>query len=71
MEEPSALQTDRPPNGSKRARRAAYVVAIVRAFDNIDLDQIQDTFGWTHTEMEQVLTDINTLTEELKLLEAV
>ena len=71
MERQPALRTDRPPNGSRRARRAAYVMAIVRAFDNIEIDQIEDTLGWTSTEMRQVLNDIGTLSKELKLFETV
>ena len=64
---PSSIEADRPPNGSLRARRAAFVVALVRAYGDIELDQIRDTLGWSPAEMNQVLADITTISRELDL----
>ena len=62
------LITDRPPDGSVRARRVAYFVALIRSYPDITRDELQETLGWSDEEMEQLLADFRVLSTELSSL---
>ena len=66
----SMVTTGRPANGSLRARRVAYFVALIRSFPDITRDELQETLGWSDEEMGQLLADFRILSEELSTLGA-
>lgn len=71
MDHVTGITTDgRPPNGSIRARRVAYFVALIRSYPEVTRDELQETLGWSDEEMDQLLADFRILSEELSTLGA-
>ena len=62
------LTAGRPPNGSVRARRVAYFVALIRSYPYITRDELQETLGWSDDDMDQLLADFRVLSMELSTL---
>ena len=62
------LTASRPPNGSVRARRVAYFVALIRSYPDITRDELQETLGWSDDDMDQLLADFRVLSMELSTL---
>ena len=62
------MTTGRPANGSIRARRVAYFVALVRQFPDVTRAELQETLGWSDEVMDQMLADFRVLSKELKAI---
>ena len=65
-----ATATDRPPNGSVRARRVAYFVAVVQRYPNTTRQELEETLGWSEEEVDQLLADFRLMSKELTALDA-
>lgn len=59
---------ERPPNGSVRARRVAYFVAIIRSYPEITQNELQEALGWSDEEMDLLLADFRVMSKELSIL---
>lgn len=64
------MTVDRPANGSLRARRVAYFVALIRQYPDVTRAELQETLGWSDDVMNQMLADFRVLSKELKTLGA-
>ncbi len=64
----ATLTKERPPNGSVRARRVAYFIALIRSYPEVTRDELQETLGWSDEEMEQLLADFRVMSRELSIL---
>lgn len=55
----------RPENGTPRAARAAYIVAVLKTFPSETLDSVLDTIGWPDDVQSQVREDTLALVDYL------
>lgn len=66
----STTKRDSLENGSVRARRVAYFIALIRSYPDITREELQETLGWSDEDMDQLLADFRVLSEQLTTLDA-